>query len=92
MKKTILQIGLLAFCVSTAVFGTQRLGMIETITRSSIVSIVIVCAIVVVLLLGGSFETKAGERGSTPPAQGAGTRWESAALRSTARAPRESAK
>ena len=45
MNKVIFQVGLLAFCVATVVFGAQQLSLIELVSRSFIVFIgVVVCA------------------------------------------------
>ena len=51
MNKIIFQIGMLGFCVSAVLFGTQGMSLMETVARAFIVFIVVVCAIAVVLLM-----------------------------------------
>jgi hypothetical protein len=47
MNKLILQLGMLAFCVAAVVFGSQRIALMETISRSFIVfmGVVIIMAV-----------------------------------------------
>jgi len=79
MNKIIFQIGMLGFCVSAVLFGTQGMSLMETVARAFIVFIVVVCAIAVVLLVSSlivSKEKTADETGSPGSTQhdGAGAR------------------
>ncbi len=58
MNKTIFEVGLLSFCVASVVFGTQGLGLLETVAHAFIVFIVVVSGIAVVLLVSATFTTK----------------------------------
>lgn len=58
MNKIIFQIGMLGFCVSAVLFGTQGMGLMETVARAFIVFIVVVCAIAVVLLMSSLIVSK----------------------------------
>ncbi len=58
MNKIIFQIGLLAFCVSSVIFGMQGNNLLETITRAFIVFMVIVCALALILFLASLIGTK----------------------------------
>jgi len=49
MNKVIFQIGLLAFCVSSVVFGIQGNNLLETVSRGFIVFIAVVCTIALLL-------------------------------------------
>jgi cation transporter-like permease len=69
MNKTIFQIGLLAFCIATVVFGTQGLGVIETVSRSFIVFMVVVCSIAVMLVISSAFAVKPPDQAATPGPQ-----------------------
>ena len=59
MNKTIFEVGLLSFCVASVMFGTQGMGLLETVAHAFIVFMVVVCGIAVVLLVGATFTTKA---------------------------------
>ena len=58
MNKIIFQIGMLGFCVSAVLFGTQGLSLMETVARAFIVFITVVCAIAVVLLMSSLIVSK----------------------------------
>ena len=66
MNKIIFQIGMLGFCVSAVLFGTQGMSLMETVARAFIVFIVVVCAIAVVLLMSSLIvsKDKTGEGGA----------------------------
>jgi cobalamin synthase len=68
MNKIIFQIGLLGFCVSAVLFGTQGMSLMETVARAFIVFIVVVCAIAVVMLMSSLIMSKdrADGEGSAP--------------------------
>ena len=70
MNKIIFQIGMLGFCVSAVLFGTQGMSLMETVARAFIVFIVVVCAIAVVLLMSSLIvsKEKAAEEGGAPGA------------------------
>ena len=92
MNKTIFQIGLLAFCVSTVVFATQGISLIETIARSFIVFMVVVCAIAVVLVISSTFAVKTDESRGGQAAQPNGAQPEAAPARRAPQAAAQSAK
>ena len=58
MNKIIFQIGMLGFCVSAVLFGTQGMTLMEIVARAFIVFIVVVCAIAVVLLMSSLIVSK----------------------------------
>jgi hypothetical protein len=58
MNKIIFQIGMLGFCVSAVLFGTQGMSLMETVARAFIVFIVVVCAIAVALLMSSLIVSK----------------------------------
>lgn len=58
MNKTIFEVGLLSFCVASVMFGTQGMGLLETVAHAFIVFIVVVSGIAVVLLVSATFTTK----------------------------------
>ena len=58
MNKIIFQIGLLAFCVSSVVFGIQGNNLLETVSRGFIVFIVVVCTIALLLFAASLMATK----------------------------------
>ena len=58
MNKIIFQIGMLGFCVSAVLFGTQGMSLMETVARAFIVFIVVVCAIAVVMLMSSLIMSK----------------------------------
>ena len=68
MNKIIFQIGMLGFCVSAVLFGTQGMSLMETVARAFIVFIVVVCAIAVVMLMSSLImsKEKAEEEGAAP--------------------------
>jgi hypothetical protein len=79
MNKIIFQIGMLGFCVSAVLFGTQGMSLMETVARAFIVFIVVVCAIAAVMLMSSVIVSRdRGDEESVPagPGQrdGAGTR------------------
>jgi hypothetical protein len=92
MNKTIFQIGLLAFCVSTVVFATQGLGLIETIARSFIVFMVVVCAIAVVLVISSTFALKTGDPAPAVRTQPGGPQSETGSSRRAPQTAPQSAK
>jgi hypothetical protein len=72
MNKIIFQIGMLGFCVSAVLFGTQGMSLMETVARAFIVFIAVVCAIAVVLLMSSLFvsrEKADDEGGAAGPGQ-----------------------
>lgn len=79
MNKIIFQIGMLGFCVSAVLFGTQGMSLMETVARAFIVFIVVVCAIAVVMLMSSLIMSreKAAADGTAPagaPADAAAAR------------------
>ena len=58
MNKIIFQIGMLGFCVSAVLFGTQGMSLMETVARAFTVFIVVVCAIAVALLMSSLIVSK----------------------------------
>jgi len=74
MNKTIFEVGLLSFCVASVMFGTQGMGLLETVAHAFLVFIVVVSGIAVVLLVSATFTAKtdskaehaAGEQPETP--------------------------
>jgi hypothetical protein len=65
MNKTIIQIGILAFCVSAVVFGTQDMRLIDTVARSFIVFVAVIAMAAGVIIASSMFGAK-----QTTPAQG----------------------
>jgi len=68
MNKIIFQIGLLGFCVSAVLFGTQGMSLMETVARAFIVFIAVECAIAVMMLMSSLIMAKdrAEEEGAAP--------------------------
>lgn len=66
MNKTIFEVGLLSFCVASVMFGTQGMGLLETVARAFIVFMVVVCGIAVVLLVSATFTAKTGTQKEQP--------------------------
>jgi hypothetical protein len=77
MNKTIFEVGLLSFCVASVMFGTQGMGLLETVAHAFIVFMAVVSGIALVLVVSASFTTKA-DPAQTPSAgdqpETAGTR------------------
>ncbi|HUI10283.1 MAG TPA: hypothetical protein VL221_08145 [Bacteroidota bacterium] len=73
MNKIIFQIGMLGFCVAAVVFGSQGLTLMETVARSFIVFIIVVCALALMLFASSMIvshdreEGEEGPGGSAPP-------------------------
>lgn len=55
MTKVIFEIGILAFCVAVVCFGLQENDMLEVTAHAFMVFIVVMCAMMLILLLAGSF-------------------------------------
>ena len=73
MNKIIFQIGMLGFCVSAVLFGTQGMTLMEIVARAFIVFIVVVCAIAVALLMSSlivSKDRRAEEGAAAVPGRG----------------------
>jgi len=68
MNKIIFQIGMLAFCVAAVVFGTQGLTLMETVARSFIVFIIVVCALALMLFASSMIASREREEGGAGPA------------------------
>jgi len=71
MNKIIFQIGMLAFCVAAVVFGTQGLTLMETVARSFIVFIIVVCALAGMLFASSMITSRDREEGEVAPGGGA---------------------
>ncbi len=54
MNKLIFHLGILGFCVSAVVFGANGAGLLEIVSRSFLVFVGIVLAVVMIVLVGGS--------------------------------------
>jgi|WetSurMetagenome_2_1015567.scaffolds.fasta_scaffold36294_3 hypothetical protein len=65
MNKTIIQLGILAFCVSGVFFGTQEMRLIDTVARSFIVFVAVIAMSAGVIIASSIFGTK-----RETPAQG----------------------
>ena len=62
MTKVVLQVGLLAFCVSVVLFGTQGLPLFDIIARAFIVFIAVVIAQVVLLMVATNMRRTSSHR------------------------------
>jgi hypothetical protein len=58
MNKVIFQLGLLAFCVASVLFGIQDMSLLEVIARAFLVFVIVVCAIAAILMVASSFARK----------------------------------
>lgn len=67
MTKVVLQVGVLAFCVSAVLFGTQGLPLFAIVARAFIVFIAVVFAQVLLLMVATNMKHAAPQR--TAPAQ-----------------------
>ena len=67
MNKVIFQIGLLAFCVASVLFGIQPMSLLEVVARAFLVFVIVVCAIAFVLVIAASFARKEAPQGARPP-------------------------
>ncbi len=54
MNKVIFQLGLLAFCVASVLFGIQDMSFLEVVARAFLVFVIIVCAIAAILMIASS--------------------------------------
>jgi len=68
MNKVIFQLGLLAFCVASVLFGIQDMSLLEVVARAFLVFVIVVCAIAAVLMIASSF-TRPSEPGQENQAQ-----------------------
>jgi len=68
MNKIIFQIGMLGFCVAAVVFGTQGMTLMETVARSFIVFIIVVCGLALMLFASSMIASR--ERGGEEAAGG----------------------
>ena len=88
MNKIIFEIGLLAFCVSFVIFGTQGNDLLETVSRAFIVFMVVVCALAMMLflvsLIGAKERPPHGGTTGTPEAMGGGEQNEGPSAQSAA--------
>lgn len=62
MNKIIFEIGMLAFCIASVVFGTQGMGVLEAVARAFIVFVAVVCVAALFLLVASSLAGKAEDR------------------------------
>jgi hypothetical protein len=66
MNRIIVEIGLLAFCVAAVVFGVQGMDLMETVARSFMVFMIVVCSIAMVMLVASMLRAKTPEVQSSP--------------------------
>ena len=62
MTKVVLQVGILAFCVSAVLFGTQDLPLFAIVARAFIVFIAVVLAQVLLLMVATTMKHGAPQR------------------------------
>ena len=72
MNKIIIQLGILAFCVSAVVFGTQDMRLIDTVARSFIVFVAVIAVAAGVIIASSMFATKRERPVAGRPGQPAG--------------------
>jgi hypothetical protein len=72
MNKTIIQLGILAFCVSAVVFGTQDMRLIDTVARSFIVFVAVIAMSAGVIIASAMFTGKRREVPAGRPGQQGG--------------------
>ncbi|HTO93856.1 MAG TPA: hypothetical protein VML00_11670 [Bacteroidota bacterium] len=63
MNKIIFQIGMLGFCVAAVVFGTQGMTLMETVARSFIVFIIVVCGLALMLFASSMIASRERQEG-----------------------------
>ncbi len=68
MTKVIFQIGLLGFCVAAVIFGLEGTDVLEVLARAFIVFIAVICALVLILLVGASFHQEKQKTEAAPQA------------------------
>jgi uncharacterized membrane protein len=73
MNKTIFQMGLLAFCIAAVVYGTQGVGLVETLARSFLVFTIVVCVLALAVIVAVYVIAGSGARRGGRPPHGAGS-------------------
>jgi hypothetical protein len=69
MNKTIIQLGILAFCVSAVFFGTQDMRLIDTVARSFIVFVAVIAMAAGAIIASSMIGTKHDAPAQGRPAQ-----------------------
>jgi purine-cytosine permease-like protein len=65
-NKIILQLGVLAFCVTVVFLGIQNVSLVETVTRSFIVFVGVVLTVAMALIASSMFVLKRGPHTDQP--------------------------
>jgi uncharacterized MAPEG superfamily protein len=69
MNKIIFEIGLLAFCVASVVYGTQGDTLLDTVARAFIVFMIVVCGLAMLLFAMATLRSKGEPKRKAEPEQ-----------------------